>query len=198
MDLLVERIRSTHTNSLTHDRLPRKTVLGATFAKSKKPASLFQGYHQRTKHVGSNFTLIPHRGRGITKDMVRHCSGLEVTETGDNSNNVLRMLKNGTTHEDLAAMVSSELYLSTLDLMRHSVGWHIYSHSVLLCQVGFSRPYRTPPQITLNMFLRKRHLLLWTPLSFACPRLLDRRAKNRSSHSHLRHSLLPLQSSPVL
>lgn len=127
MDLLVERIRSTHTNSLTHDRLPRKTVLGATFAKSKKPASLFQGYHQRTKHVGSDFTLIPRRGRDTTKDMVRHCSGPEVIETGDNPNNVLRKLNNGMIHEDLEATVSSELHLSGSDLMRLLVGWYIYT-----------------------------------------------------------------------
>ena len=123
----MERIRATHTSTFTRGPNPRKAVLGATFAKSKKPASLFQGYHQRTKHVGSDFTLIPHRGRDTAKDMARHSSGLEVIETGDNPNIVLRKLNNGMTHEDMEAAVSSELYLSALDLMRLLVGWHIYT-----------------------------------------------------------------------
>ena len=111
MDLLVETTRLKNPSSLTHGHIPRKAVLGATFAKSKKPASLFQGYHQRTKHVGPDFTLIPHQGRGTMKYMVRHCSELEASETGDNPNNVLRKLKNGMTREDLEPIVSSELYL---------------------------------------------------------------------------------------
>jgi len=127
LDLLVERTRSKNTSSLKHVPIPRKAVLGATFAKSKKPASLFQGYHQRTKHVGSDFTLIPHQGRDTTKYMVRHCSGLEANATGDNQSNVLRKLNNGMTREDLEAIVSSELCLSVVDLMRLLVGWHIYT-----------------------------------------------------------------------
>ena len=125
MDLLVERARLKNTSSLMHSPIPRKAVLGATFAKSKKPASLFQEYHQRTKHVGSDFTLIPHQGKGTVKYMVRHCSGLEANETGDNPNNVFRKLNNGMTREDPEAIVSSELYLSAPDLMRLLVGWYI-------------------------------------------------------------------------
>jgi len=110
MDILVERIRSKNTSSFMHGPITRKTVLGATFAKSNKPASLFQGYHQRTKHVGSDFSLIPHRGRNIAKDLMKHCSGLEANETGDNPNNAFRKLNNGMSGGDRGAIVSSGLY----------------------------------------------------------------------------------------
>jgi hypothetical protein len=101
-----------------HGPITRKTVLGATFAKSKKPASLFQGYHQRTKDVGSEFSLVPHRDKGTVKDMTKHCSGLQANETGDNPNNAFRKLNNGMSGEDREAIVSSEFYLLALDLMR--------------------------------------------------------------------------------
>lgn len=127
MDILVERIRSKNTGSFTNGPITRKAVLGATFAKSKRPASLFQGYHQRTKHVGSDFSLVPHRGRDIAKYTVKRCSGLEANETGDNPNNALAKLNNGIPGEDQEAIVSSELRLLALDLMQLLVGWYFYT-----------------------------------------------------------------------
>ena len=120
MDILVERIRAKDTGSSTNGPITRKAVLGATFAKSKRPASLFQGYHQRTKHVGSDFSLVPHRGRDIAKYTVKRRSGLEANETGDNPNN-------GIPGEDQEAIVSSELRLLALYLMQLLVYWHIYT-----------------------------------------------------------------------
>jgi len=126
MDLLVERIRSKNPSSFIHGPIPRKAVLGATFAKSKKPASLFQGYHQSTKHVGSDFALIPHRGRDTTNHMVKRCSGLETNETGDNPNHAFRKLNSETSREGLKAMVSFELIPQPWISWGPLVGWHIY------------------------------------------------------------------------
>ena len=118
MDLLVERIRSRSPSSFVHGPVPRKAVFGATFAKSKKPASLFQGYHQKTKHVGSDFHLILHRGGVAAQNMEKRCSGPEANATGDDIDIAFRDLNNGASREDLGTVVSSEFCLSFLDLMR--------------------------------------------------------------------------------
>ena len=117
MDLLVERIRSRNPSSLVYGPIPRKAVFGATFAKTKKPASLFQGFHQKTKHVSSDFRLIPHRGGGTTQNMEKRYSGPEANARGDDTNHTLRKLNGGAFRKDLEAIVSSELCLSFQDLM---------------------------------------------------------------------------------
>ena len=126
MDLLVERICSRSPSSFVHGPIPRKAVLGATFAKSKKPASLFQGYHQKTKHVGSDFCLILNRGG---QNMEKRCLGPEANANGDNTYQAFRKLDNGAPRENLEAIVSSELCLSSLDLMRLLVGTYAQQFS---------------------------------------------------------------------
>ena len=154
MDVLVERIRSRDPSSSVHGPIPRKVVLGATFAKSRKPASLFQGYHQRTKHVSSDFRLIPHRGSGATQDMVERCSGLEANETGDTPNHAFRKLDHGTSREDSEAMVSSGICLPFLDLMR-LFSWltDMQCRSEVLRQIGSSGLFHIFLQINLSTFL---------------------------------------------
>jgi hypothetical protein len=118
MDLLVERIRSRDPSSIMHCPVPRKVVLGATFAKSMKPVSLFQGYHHRAKHVGSGFRPFHRRGRGTTtKHMMKRGSELEANEPSDNLNYTFRKLNDQMAHEALKGIVRSEICLFVLDLM---------------------------------------------------------------------------------
>jgi hypothetical protein len=147
MDLLVERIRLRNPSSFVHGPIPRRAVLGATFAKSKKPVSLFQGYHQRTKHVGSDFRLIPHRGRDTAEHTVKRCSELEANATHTSPNHALN---SATAHQDLEAMVCSEVCPSLLDLMQlFSRFGNVHSRLVAQRQIGFFEPFRVFLQITL-------------------------------------------------
>ena len=153
MDVLLERIRSRNPSSFVHGPVSRKAVFGATFAKSKKPASLFQGYHQKTKHIGSDFSLIRHRGGVATQDMEKRCSGPEANATRDDVDVAFRSLNNGTSHEDLGTVVSSKFCLSFLVLMRLLSRWpDMHNRLAVLRQIGFSELFQTFLQSTPNMF----------------------------------------------